>query len=60
MNDFPPKPQSTKELILIRKLLCAALLKTRILTQHDVGHIMGMDRSQVSREFKFLKLDAKR
>lgn len=60
MIGFPPTPQSTKELIAIRKLLCAALLKAKILTQGEVGNILDKDRTQITREFAFLKLDDKR
>jgi predicted transcriptional regulator len=44
-------PQETKELMAIRKLLCAAFLKSGILSQEEIGKILGVDRSVISREF---------
>lgn len=44
-------PMDIRELTAIRKLLCAAFLKTGILSQTDVANILEVDRSAVSRMF---------
>lgn len=49
MLEFPKDPK-LRELIAIRKLLTLALLKLKIATQDQVAEIIGIDRSEISRQ----------